>query len=632
MAKDPDLARELRIDEAVEVVLASPRILIGMSFAFIILLANLGPGVLMGWAGLPAAVIFVMIYLAMSGFFRLRHRDRPTDVSARRMRSFLIFAVVMGAGWGIMLSLIIQAGDERTRTVALLLAFIGTFATTSINSTRVSMGFGFTTLGITWLTVLWTGALPAFGASVMFVLAYLTISYFAHQSQQTRIAAIKQTMANTRAMEARFQAEEDLRTAQIEAAEREKSRQMELSATQRNVINAIPFPLILARGDSALEVTPAARAQFGVSEATELSEITLSDFFVDPATPAEILGRIQADGELNDFETLMKNTSDEEFWVTISTRSLVYEGQKSWLNAIYVIDARKRMEQELGATRDRAVAALADLRKAQEQLIHAEKMAGLGQLTAGIAHEIKNPLNFVNNFAKLSTEMLDELAELLSDGVTYADDDTREDVEDTLATVRENLVKIDQHGGRADSIVKNMLSHSREGTGQRETVGLNGLVKEALNLAYHGARASDVSFNADIQTEWSDDVGDVTVVPQEIQRVFLNVISNGIYAAGKSAAAGGAPAQIAISTRAEGGDYVVDVTDNGPGIPEDARKRIFEPFYTTKPAGEGTGLGLSMSFDIVKAHGGRIDLTSAEGEGTTFTIRLPKAARGEAPE
>lgn len=624
MSSDTELARELRIDEAIEVVAASPRILTGMSFAFVILIANLGPYALWGWAGLPALIICVMIYLAMSSYFRLRHRDRPKDISKRRMLSFLTFSVVMGTGWGSMLSILLVPADSEARTVTMLLAFIGTFATTNINSTRVAMGFGFTTLGILWLTVLWHNILPPVGASVMFVLAYLTITYFAYQAQQVRVAKVKKSMANTAALKAQLKAEEALNAARIEAARRENGRQVEIAATQRNLINAIPFPLILARNNIALEVTPAARGRFGIADDLDLATIELADFFANPQTPVQMLEQIKTGKYLTDFETQMKDVNGQTFWVTISTRSLIYDGQKAWLVAIYVIDARKKMEQELGTARDQAVTALAELHNAQKQLVHSEKMAGLGQLTAGIAHEIKNPLNFVNNFARLSGEMMDELVEIITESATFADEDAREDAQDILGTVRENLSKIDQHGMRADSIVKNMLSHSREGSGQYEEVSLNSMVKEALNLSYHGARAADASLTIDIQTDWSDEVGIVSVIPQQLQRVFLNLISNAIYAAAKNTRESGAPGRLLVKTRAESDTYIVTVTDSGAGIPAEIQHKVFEPFFTTKPTGEGTGLGLSMSFDIIKAHEGRIELETGSKDGTSFHVRLPK--------
>ena len=281
--------------------------------------------------------------------------------------------------------------------------------------------------------------------------------------------------------------------------------------------------------------------------------------------------------------------------------------------------------------RDDAQAALADLRKAQERLIQSEKMASLGQLTAGIAHEIKNPLNFVNNFAKLSGEMVAELADILEEPIAAMDGEDREDAEDLIQTVQENLEKISQHGKRADSIIKNMLLHSREGPSERGTARINSVVSEALNLAYHGARAEDSNFNIDMKSELDDDLGEIECYPQDLMRVFLNIMSNGMYAAHKRGLdeEGFAP-EIAVSSRRDNGRVVVEVRDNGHGIPVDVREKIFTPFFTTKPAGEGTGLGLSLSYDIVvKQHGGDLIVESEPGQFTAFTVSLPKSLPAE---
>lgn len=284
---------------------------------------------------------------------------------------------------------------------------------------------------------------------------------------------------------------------------------------------------------------------------------------------------------------------------------------------------------EISQARDKAQAALEDLKNAQQRLVQAEKMASLGQLTAGIAHEIKNPLNFVNNFSKLSVEMMEELAEILENPMAELDEDEREDAEDLFATVRENLLKIEQHGKRADSIVKNMLLHSREGSNEMQTVDLNTLTKEGVNLAYHGARAADKGFNVDLVVDLSDDVGAIECLPQDLQRVILNLCSNGMYEAAKQAGLGGDPARLNVSTTIRDSQYLIKVRDNGGGIPAEMQDKIFNPFFTTKPSGEGTGLGLSISFDIIKQHGGELSFETRPGNGTTFVVALPVAASSD---
>jgi signal transduction histidine kinase len=288
----------------------------------------------------------------------------------------------------------------------------------------------------------------------------------------------------------------------------------------------------------------------------------------------------------------------------------------------------KDRELETLKAKEEAEVALADLQKAQERLVQAEKMASLGQLTAGIAHEIKNPLNFVNNFAKLSDELLEELASILEAPIAALDAEAREDAEDILGTVRENLSKIDSHGRRADSIVKNMLAHSREGPSERQTANLNGIVEEALNLAYHGARAEHPDFNIEIEKSLDPAVGEIECYPHDLLRVFLNLISNGIYAANKRRETddGALAPTIAVTTRTKGDKVEVEIRDNGSGIPCEILEKVFMPFFTTKPAGEGTGLGLSLSYDIVaKQHGGEINVESEPDTFTAFYVLLPRS-------
>ncbi|WP_213290970.1 ATP-binding protein [Bradyrhizobium sp. sGM-13] len=274
---------------------------------------------------------------------------------------------------------------------------------------------------------------------------------------------------------------------------------------------------------------------------------------------------------------------------------------------------------------------LEELRTAQDRLIQTEKLASLGQLTAGIAHEIKNPLNFVNNFSALSTELIDEVNDLLKSAPLA--EVVREELDDLTHTLRGNLEKVVQHGKRADSIVKNMLLHSRAGSGERRPADINAIVEESLNLAYHGARAEKSDFNITLKRDLDPDAGEVDVYPQEITRVLLNLISNGFYAAAKrkQAESDGFEPTLSASTRSLGNKVEIRIRDNGTGIPKEVREKIFNPFFTTKPAGEGTGLGLSMSHDIVvKQHGGKIDVFSEPGVFTEFIITLPRTLAAQA--
>jgi signal transduction histidine kinase len=262
---------------------------------------------------------------------------------------------------------------------------------------------------------------------------------------------------------------------------------------------------------------------------------------------------------------------------------------------------------------------------AQASLVHAQKMAALGQLTAGIAHEIKNPLNFVNNFAAVSSELTDELRDVLKPLVLPGK--VRQEVEELTGTLKDNLGRIVQHGTRADSIVKNMLLHSREGSGEHRPVEINAIIDESLSLAYHGARAEKQGFNITLERDFDPAVGVADIYPQEVTRVLLNLISNGFYAATQraEAAGNGFEPRLKVVTRNLGDRVEVRIRDNGTGIPPDIQEKIFNPFFTTKPAGEGTGLGLSMSHDIVvKQHGGTIEVVTEPGSFTEFIITLPR--------
>jgi len=296
---------------------------------------------------------------------------------------------------------------------------------------------------------------------------------------------------------------------------------------------------------------------------------------------------------------------------------------------------RQRAEAEIRAARDAAEIALRELKTAQVNLIQAEKMASLGQLTAGIAHEIKNPLNFVNNFADLSVELLGEVKTATTPAVATLGDDERAEVDETFEMLTGNLEKIAEHGRRADSIVKSMLLHSRGGSADRQSADINALVEEALNLAYHGARAQDQSFNITQDRDLADNIAPIELVPQEITRVLLNLFGNGFYAANKRSQQKSDPAYrpiLKVSTRDLDGEVEIKVRDNGTGIAPEFRDKLFTPFFTTKPTGEGTGLGLSISYDIVtQQHGGTITVDSRVGEFTEFTIRLPRTAPTGAP-
>ena len=328
---------------------------------------------------------------------------------------------------------------------------------------------------------------------------------------------------------------------------------------------------------------------------------------------------------------------------------LMHEAQRKLLieqNSLLELRVRERTT-ELNQQKEALQTSLTNLKATQTQLIQKEKMASLGELTAGIAHEIQNPLNFVNNFAEVSAELVDELKEEVRTGQT-------DDVLAITDDLCQNLQRITLYGKRASSIVRGMLEHARTGTGEKRPTDLNALAAEYLKLAYHGFRRSEgrppgppakdndgmtgtvpaerVRFNVTLQTDFAAGLPNAEVVPQEISQVLLNLYNNAFYAVGQRAegTTGVYEPTVWVSTRQQNGQIEIRVKDNGTGIPESVKAKIFQPFFTTKPTGEGTGLGLSLSYDIVtKGHGGMLAVESADGQGTEFVIQLPAAAGHE---
>ena len=301
------------------------------------------------------------------------------------------------------------------------------------------------------------------------------------------------------------------------------------------------------------------------------------------------------------------------FLIMLAFAFLLYNRFRLTKKQSRIITAEKEIAER---ERQRAESSIVELKAAQAQLIQSEKMASLGELTAGIAHEIQNPLNFVTNFSELSKELIQEMQTAIEQG-------NQQEVKDIVGDIEQNLEKINHHGKRADAIVKGMLLHSRQSTGEKAPVDVNALVEEYIRLSFHGLRAKDKTINANIKTNFDKNVGKLELVEQDIGRVILNLMNNALYSASQNREKNNNEPIVTVTTKKLENSIEISVTDNGTGIPKHVLDKIFQPFFTTKPTGKGTGLGLSLSYDVVKAHGGSIQVESTEGQGATFIVRLP---------
>ena len=346
-------------------------------------------------------------------------------------------------------------------------------------------------------------------------------------------------------------------------------------------------------------------AYFYIDLAKNLTD-SLQDLEIDRLSKFQNMG-FENQLHLLDFEKQqLLNTNKNRLYALISGLAalLIIAG------ILYYYNRRRRQTNRV------LIKAISDLKSTQNQLIQKEKLASLGELTAGVAHEIQNPLNFVNNFSELSVDLAKELKEEI-DKVEIPEKD-KDYISEILSDLGSNQEKINHHGKRASNIVKGMLEHSRASTGIKELTDINKLADEYLRLSYHGLRAKDSSFNADFKTDFDENLPKIEVIPQDIGRVLLNLINNAFYAV-KTVE----KPFVVVKTEQNENQIIIKVTDNGTGMTEDVKVKIFQPFFTTKPTGQGTGLGLSLAYDIVtKGHGGLLDVESIENKGSTFTIQL----------
>ncbi|HSO85270.1 MAG TPA: ATP-binding protein [Draconibacterium sp.] len=383
--------------------------------------------------------------------------------------------------------------------------------------------------------------------------------------------------------------------------------------------------------------------QYGLKEQIRDANLKLSELYERSGNPAEAykyyknyiiyrdsinnIKTVQSMANLRtDFEVsqkqievdLLNHQKQNQRWWLITIAGVLF----STFILLYMFYRNNKNKQKANALlqeqKKKVENTLANLKATQSQLIQSEKMASLGELTAGIAHEIQNPLNFVNNFSEINKELIEELKEELAIGNIQSAEELANDI-------KENEEKISHHGKRAESIVKGMLQHSRTSTGQKELTDINKLADEYLRLAFHGIQAKDKSFNATLITDFDETIVKINVIPQDIGRVVLNLINNAFYAVNekKKQQSDGYEPSVLVSTKQNAGKIVISVKDNGPGIPASIVDKIFQPFFTTKPTGQGTGLGLSLAYDIVKAHSGELKVETKEGEGSEFTLILP---------
>ena len=610
---EPTVASRLRVVQAVDLVKLTPLLVIGNLIA-------VGLTVLAGhdvYADNPiylAPVALLIVVLIPTGllWIRLRHKAQPKMVSRRHIRRIVLSSLLMGLSWAGTFAIVYPVLSPFQQVIVVMIGgFLGMGSIGAIASNPAACIAYFAPY---WAALMVSAGLYSPGVLLPIMLGGAVAFAFALNAGYRRVFEYQQV-----------QAENERMVRQRHAAER--AEQEALLQAQRNLIEALPFPVVVTRGDSVFEASPAARRQFGTDEA-QLPSLSIADFFVDAGERDAMIELQQRDGRLDDVEVRFRDSEGRAFWGTCTTRRFIYMGEPSWLISIYVIDERKRMEQDLAQAKERAEAALLELQAAQTSLLHSEKMASIGKLTAGVAHEIKNPLNFINNFALLSRDLVADLLAVVNPLKEGLVEDDRAELDEVSQMLTDNLERINEHGQRADRIVKGMLMHSRGGTTEKQKSDLNVLIEDALNLAYHGARAADQGANVTIETALDETVGEIAVAPQELTRVLVNLINNAFYAARERAGRnedGFEPTLKVSSERIEGG-VEIRVRDNGTGVPEDVRDQLFNPFFTTKPAGEGTGLGLSISYDIVvQQHGGRLEVASQEGAYTEFCLFLPDA-------
>jgi PAS domain S-box-containing protein len=419
-----------------------------------------------------------------------------------------------------------------------------------------------------------------------------------------------------------------------DVAKRQKVKEALQQQTEflNTILESSPIAATIVNPDGTIEFANTRALEMADLSKEEFLATDAHDFYVDPNERDKIYQKLSKQNRLRDIEVQFKKKDGTPIWALVSYEPTGLAHKPQFFAWAYDITERKEAEEELRRSKEQTEQALANLKNTQERLVQTERIASLGQLTAGIAHEIKNPLNFVNNFAETSVELIEELEKEMKQFGDRIDGEARDNILDLFDTLKGDLGKINTHGRRADGIVKTMLLHAHGDGSNRVEVALNPLVSEALKLAYHGERAKDNSFQVKLDEQLEDSAGAAEVVPQAITRVLLNLIGNAFYAVKKRAQAAedkDYQPTVSVATRGRGDRIEIRVRDNGLGIPKEVQEKLFEPFFTTKPPGEGTGLGLSICYDIVvQQHGGNISVDGAPGKGAEFIVELSRSKKG----
>ncbi|WP_439814154.1 sensor histidine kinase [Zavarzinia sp. CC-PAN008] len=582
----------------------------------------LGPGGLIGPSlSLRELAVRLAVAVAAAGVFlgaRASRPSRATDLALFAFELAIAGAVLFGVAHAT------NSLDQSAIPVLMVMLAFFVFIPGDLLLTTVaalSLSAGFLLIGHEVMDAP-RGHLASIGRHLLIVNALGYI--FAHRVAAAQRGAWLQL---ERQVEARQALEHEIE--QRQAVERELRHS---EANLKRLFDASPVPLVLSAlpGGQPMTANQAALEHLRI-HGDNLPGLQVRDLFVDGAKLDEIAARLESNQVAAGIEAEVQRPDGTRSWVLLACILVEFDGRPALITGYSDITARREQEQAVADARNKAEAALGELAKAQTSLIQTEKLAALGSLVAGVAHEIKNPLNFVNNFSDISRELLGDLRQVLRAPLAALPQAEREDAEALLDDLDGNLARIADHGRRADGIVHGMLDHARTDAGERRPVDVPHFIKEFVTLGYQGVRSQHRNLTVAITFDLDPAGARITFVPQDMSRVVLNIVTNACQAmAGKQEAEPTYQPALAVSTRLVDGMIELVFADNGPGIPQAIREHIFEPFFTTKPAGYGTGLGLSIAFDIVvQKHGGRLAVHDNPSGGAIFVVALPLEAAAD---